>query len=54
MRALMVRDQAIEHWLRIEVAAAYDEMKADPAKALTLDQVRASLTAHRQRRTGQG
>jgi antitoxin ParD1/3/4 len=49
----MARDQAIEHWLPTEVTAACDELKADPSKALTLDQVRASLAAHRQRRAAQ-
>ncbi len=55
MRALLARDRAIEHWLRTEVAAAYDELKADPSKALTIDQVRASLTeARRQRAASRG
>lgn len=50
MRALLARDRAIEHWLRTEVAAAYDALKNDPSKALTIDQVRASLTQARRRR----
>lgn len=50
LRALIARDQAIEQWLRTEVASAYDELKADPSKALTPDQVRASLAAARKRR----
>lgn len=41
LRSLMARDRAIERWLYTEVAAAYDELKADPSKALTPDQVRA-------------
>ncbi len=52
LRALLARDRAIEHWLRTEVAVAYDELQVDPAKALTIDQVRESLTrARRQRAT---
>lgn len=50
LRSLMARDRAIERWLRTDVAAAYDELKADPSKALTPDQVRASLAAARRRR----
>lgn len=50
LRALLAKDRAIEHWLQTEVAAAYDELKADPSKALTMDEVRASLIAARRRR----
>jgi putative addiction module CopG family antidote len=50
LRALLARDQAIEKWLRTEVVAAYDELKADPSRALTIEQVRASLAAARRRR----
>lgn len=55
LRALLARDQAIEKWLRTEVAAAYDELQADPSRALTIEQVRASLaTARRRRAAGRG
>lgn len=54
LRALIAKDRAIEHWLRTEVAAAYDELKADPSKALTIDQVRTSLVAARRRRATTG
>lgn len=50
LRSLMARDRAIERWLHSEVAAAYDEMKADRSKALTPEQVRASLDEARKRR----
>lgn len=50
LRALIARDQAIENWLHTEVAAAYDELKADPAKGLTPQQVRTQLAAARRRR----
>ena len=32
LRALQARDKAVENWLRTEVAASYDEMKADASK----------------------
>ncbi|PKM01324.1 MAG: type II toxin-antitoxin system ParD family antitoxin [Gammaproteobacteria bacterium HGW-Gammaproteobacteria-7] len=55
LRALMAKDRAVETWLRTEVAATYDELKADPSSALTIEEVRASLTAARERRkTSQG
>ncbi|CAM5380698.1 ribbon-helix-helix domain-containing protein [Rhodanobacter lindaniclasticus] len=54
LRALIAKDRAIEHWLRTEVAAAYDELKADPSKALTIDQMRTSLVAARRRRATTG
>ena len=50
LSGLMARDRAIERWLRSEVAAAYDEIKANPSKALTPDAVRASLAEARKRR----
>lgn len=50
LRALMAKDRAVETWLRTEVVAAYDQLKADPSSALTIEQVRASLTAARERR----
>ena len=39
-------DEAFEHWLRTEAVATYDAMKADPSRALSVDQVRAALRAH--------
>ena len=43
LRALLARDQAIERWLRNEVAAAYDTLKAAPSRAVSAAQVRARL-----------
>lgn len=43
LRALLARDQAIERWLRDEVAAAYDALKAAPGRAVSAAQVRARL-----------
>jgi antitoxin ParD1/3/4 len=45
LRALQVRDRAVESWLHEQVAPAYDAMKADPARAVSVDRVRASLAA---------
>ena len=50
LRVLFARDQAIDHWLRTEVASAYGKLKADPSRALTPEQVRTSLAAARRRR----
>ena len=43
LRALLARDQAIERWLRDEVGAAYDALKAAPSRAVSAAQVRARL-----------
>ncbi|BBF87668.1 KluA regulatory protein [Aquitalea magnusonii] len=45
LRALMARDRAVESWLLNQVGPAYDALKADPSRAVTIDQVRARLAA---------
>ena len=45
LRALMARDRAVDNWLMQEVGPAYDALKANPARAVTVDQLRASLAA---------
>ena len=45
LRALESNNRALEAWLREDVAAAYDAMKADPSRAVTAERVRASLAA---------
>ncbi|MGO1081302.1 hypothetical protein [Inquilinus sp. CA228] len=50
----MVRDRTLETWLRTEVAAAYDDMKADPSKGFSADDVLESLKAATKRRTKAG
>lgn len=45
LRALFARDQAVEAWLRDEVAAAYDAVAADPSRAVSAHSVRARLAA---------
>jgi antitoxin ParD1/3/4 len=53
LRALQERDEAIERWLREDLAAAYDKMKADPSRGIPVDQVSAELAArHADRKKG--
>jgi hypothetical protein len=42
---LQARDEAVENWLREEVAPAYDAMKADPSRGRSASDVRATLAA---------
>lgn len=45
LRALMVRDRAVEGWLHNQVGPAYDALKADPSRAVTIEAVRARLAS---------
>ena len=45
LRVLMARDRAVEDWLRADVVAAYDALKAEPARAVSVERVRARLAA---------
>ena len=45
LRALQERDAAVENWLRGEVAATYDAMKADPSRGISARRVFAELRA---------
>lgn len=47
LRALLARDRALESWLQGRVGPAYDALQADPARALTGQQVRARLAGKR-------
>ncbi|SEE80984.1 ribbon-helix-helix domain-containing protein [Ruania alba] len=50
LRALFARDEAVETWLRTEVTAAYDELRADPSQAISSEQMRSHLAElHAQR-----
>ena len=49
LRALLARERAVEDWLREQVGPAYDALKADPASAVTAEQVRARLAAEHAR-----
>lgn len=41
-------DPAWEKWLKTEVVASFDELKADPSRALSLSQVRSALAKRHQ------
>lgn len=43
----MARDKSLETWLRTEGIAAYDELKADPGRALNVEQMRQYLATKR-------
>ncbi len=45
LRALIARDRAVESWLHNQVGPAYDALKADPSRAVSIKQVRARLKA---------
>jgi antitoxin ParD1/3/4 len=51
LRTLAARDAAVEKWLREEVAPAYDAHKADPARALPLDEAMARVRTGRRDRS---
>lgn len=45
LRTLFARDAAVEAWLRNEVATAYDDLVADPSRAITGRDLRERLSA---------
>lgn len=45
LRALKERDEAVERWLREDVAARYDAMKANPARAIPAETAFAQIRA---------
>lgn len=51
LRTLLARDRAVERWLQTQVAPAYDALKADPARAVSANDVRAALAAQHQQAT---
>jgi antitoxin ParD1/3/4 len=42
---LMAQDDLVENWLQDTVGPAFDTLKADPSRAVTIDKVRARLAA---------
>jgi len=52
LRVLMARDRVMEHWLREQVAPAYDALKADPTRAVAGTRVRARLAAEHKKTRG--
>ncbi|MCW2336905.1 putative addiction module CopG family antidote [Sphingobium sp. B2D3A] len=47
LRALQAREQAVEAWLREDVARTYDAIQADPRRARSPADVKAALAAER-------
>lgn len=45
LRALLARDRAVESWLHTQVGPAYDALKAEPSRAITVAQVRERLAS---------
>ena len=45
LRVLIARDRVVENWLKTQVGAAYDALKADSSGAINVDQVRARLAS---------
>jgi antitoxin ParD1/3/4 len=43
LRALLARDRAVESWLNDQVGPAYDALKADPTRAITVEHLRARI-----------
>lgn len=43
LRALPARDRAVDQWLQEQVGPAYDGLKADPSRAVTVEQIRHRL-----------
>ena len=54
LRALQARDRAVEHWLRQDVVAAYDALKADPSRARSIADVRETLATEHDRAAKSG
>ena len=51
LRVLLARDRAVEDWLRKDVAAAYDSLKAHPSRSLGVGDVKARLAAAKKKAT---
>ena len=51
LRVLLARDRAVETWLREQVAPAYDALKANPSRAVSVKHVRARLAAEHKKAT---
>ncbi|MHB1304345.1 MAG: ribbon-helix-helix domain-containing protein [Acidiphilium sp.] len=51
LRTLLARDRVVEAWLRDQVAPAYDALKADPSRTVSMDEMRATLAAEHAKAT---
>ncbi|MGO9325333.1 MAG: type II toxin-antitoxin system ParD family antitoxin [Terracidiphilus sp.] len=45
LRALQLHERALDSWLRAQVAPAYDAIKANPSRAVSVAKVRGTLAA---------
>jgi putative addiction module CopG family antidote len=45
LRVTLERDRVVEDWLHNQVGPAYDALKADPFRSITVEQVRSQLAA---------
>ena len=54
LRALQDKDEAVERWLREDVAPVYDAMKENPDRAIPTETVFARLRAHHDTRVKSG
>ena len=52
LRALLARDRAVENWIHEQVGPAYDALKADRSRAVSIADVKAMLAAEHQAATG--
>ncbi len=53
LRVLIARDRAVESWLLEQVGPAYDALKVNPLRAVTVDQMRVRLAAEHKKVTAQ-
>lgn len=53
-RALQDQEEAVERWLREDVAPVYDAMKENPERAIPVETVFARLRAHHETRVKSG
>jgi len=51
LRTLLARDRVVESWLRDQVAPAYDALKSDPSRVVSVEDVRAELVAEHAKTT---
>jgi antitoxin ParD1/3/4 len=49
VRTILSRDDDFEAWLRQEVVPALDRMKADPSRAISLEEVRRGIALDHER-----
>lgn len=45
LRALQARDRVVENWLMNQVGPAYDALKEDPFRAISIEKVRQRLAS---------